>query len=81
MLAVALSAVFSSAMKGRCDARPDLAERAIPLTVRIPTLACRAGVELVTRLFAPLGWTVEAFRCRWIRTCRGGATPATSTPP
>ncbi|QYN37970.1 3' terminal RNA ribose 2'-O-methyltransferase Hen1 [Pseudonocardia sp. DSM 110487] len=60
MLAVALGAVFSSAMKGRCTARPKLPSRAIPLTVHVPTLPCHGGAELVERLFAPLGWRVEA---------------------
>jgi 3' terminal RNA ribose 2'-O-methyltransferase Hen1 len=60
MLAVALGAVFSSAMKGRCTARPELPSRAIPLTVHVPTLPCHGGAELVERLFAPLGWRVEA---------------------
>jgi 3' terminal RNA ribose 2'-O-methyltransferase Hen1 len=60
MLAVALAAVFSSAMKGRCAARPELAARPIPLTVRVPTLPCRSGADLVERLFAPLGWQVGA---------------------
>jgi 3' terminal RNA ribose 2'-O-methyltransferase Hen1 len=59
MLAVALAAVFSSAMKGRCAARPELAARAIPLTVHVPTLPCSGGAELVERLFAPLGWQVR----------------------
>jgi 3' terminal RNA ribose 2'-O-methyltransferase Hen1 len=58
LLAVALSAVFSSAMKGRCAARPELAARPIPLTVRVPTLPCRDGAALVERLFAPLGWQI-----------------------
>ncbi len=58
MLAVAIGSVFSSAMKGRCAARPELAATPIPLTVRIPTLSCRGGDELVRRLFAPLGWDV-----------------------
>jgi 3' terminal RNA ribose 2'-O-methyltransferase Hen1 len=60
MLAVALASVFSSAMKGRCTARPDLPSRAIPLTVHVPTLPCRGGAELVERLFVPLGWHVDA---------------------
>jgi len=60
MLAVALAAVFSSAMKGRCTARPELPSRTLPLTVRIPTLPCRGGTELVERLFAPLGWQVQS---------------------
>lgn len=58
-LAVALRAVFTTAMTGRCDARPELAEQAIPLTIRVPSLSARGGLELVERLFAPLGWTVS----------------------
>jgi 3' terminal RNA ribose 2'-O-methyltransferase Hen1 len=58
MLAVALGSVFSTAMKGRCAARPGLAATPIPLTVRIPTLSCPGGGDLVRRLFGPLGWAV-----------------------
>ncbi|WP_026423233.1 3' terminal RNA ribose 2'-O-methyltransferase Hen1 [Actinokineospora inagensis] len=60
MLAVALGAVFRTAMTGRCDARPELAGTAIPLDVRLPAASCRGGADLATRLFAPLGWRVEA---------------------
>ena len=60
MVAVALGKVFRTAMAGRCDARPDLAEQALPLTIHIPALPARGGVEVVERLFAPLRWTVEA---------------------
>ncbi|MFD8500575.1 3' terminal RNA ribose 2'-O-methyltransferase Hen1 [Amycolatopsis sp. NPDC059657] len=58
-LAVALRAVFATAMSGRCDLRPELACQAIPLTIRVPSLTARGGAELVHRLFEPLGWTVE----------------------
>ncbi|GAA2786407.1 3' terminal RNA ribose 2'-O-methyltransferase Hen1 [Saccharopolyspora taberi] len=60
LLAVALGTVFRTALNGRCDARPELAATAIPLRVRVPALPCRGGRELVTRLFEPLGWQVEA---------------------
>ncbi|MDN5748499.1 MAG: 3' terminal RNA ribose 2'-O-methyltransferase Hen1, partial [Pseudonocardia sp.] len=60
LLAVALGAVFSTAMKGRCAARPELAATPIPLAVHLPTLSCDGGAALVERLFAPLGWTVTA---------------------
>ncbi|MFE9631392.1 3' terminal RNA ribose 2'-O-methyltransferase Hen1 [Streptomyces sp. NPDC006463] len=56
LLAVALSGVFRSALKGRCTARPELAEQARPLRVEIPVLPARGGPELVHRLFDPLGW-------------------------
>ncbi|MFJ5268794.1 3' terminal RNA ribose 2'-O-methyltransferase Hen1 [Streptomyces sp. NPDC088358] len=58
LLAVALSAVFSSAMKGQCAARPDLPARALPLRIEVPALPARGGADLVHQLFEPLGWTV-----------------------
>ncbi|MFJ9899810.1 3' terminal RNA ribose 2'-O-methyltransferase Hen1 [Streptomyces sp. NPDC091280] len=60
LLAVALSAVFSSAMRGVCDARPERAARPLPLRVEVPALPARGGTDLVTKLFEPLGWTVTA---------------------
>ncbi|MFC9293499.1 3' terminal RNA ribose 2'-O-methyltransferase Hen1 [Streptomyces sp. NPDC057011] len=56
LLAVALSGVFRSALKGQCAARPVLPEQARPLRVEIPVLPARGGAELVHRLFDPLGW-------------------------
>ncbi|MGI5366818.1 3' terminal RNA ribose 2'-O-methyltransferase Hen1 [Streptomyces iakyrus] len=58
LLAVALSSVFSSAMKGVCNARPELPGQARPLRVEVPALPARGGPGLVRKLFEPLGWTV-----------------------
>lgn len=60
LLSVALGKLFRTAMNGRCDARPELAARAIPLEIHVPALPCRGGSALAERLFAPLGWTVDA---------------------
>ncbi|GAB2904227.1 hypothetical protein GCM10022245_44700 [Streptomyces mayteni] len=60
LLAVALGQVFRSALRGRCEARPGLAERPLPLTIEVPALPARGGPEEVRRLFEPLGWTVTA---------------------
>ncbi|MET7684007.1 3' terminal RNA ribose 2'-O-methyltransferase Hen1 [Streptomyces sp. NPDC005423] len=60
LLAVALSAVFSSAMRGVCAALPERAGQPLPLRVEVPALPARGGPALVRRLFAPLGWTVTA---------------------
>ncbi|MFI5678983.1 3' terminal RNA ribose 2'-O-methyltransferase Hen1 [Streptomyces cellulosae] len=57
LLAVALSGVFSSAMRGVCNARPELPDQARPLRIEVPALPARGGPELVRRLFEPLGWT------------------------
>ena len=60
LLAVALAKLFRTAMNGRCDARPELAVRAIPLEIHVPALPCNGGSDLAERLFAPLGWNVDA---------------------
>ncbi|MCT7355612.1 3' terminal RNA ribose 2'-O-methyltransferase Hen1 [Streptomyces sp. 15-116A] len=60
LLAVALSGVFSSAMRGVCAARPELPGQARPLRIEIPALPARGGPDLVRKLFEPLGWAVTA---------------------
>ncbi|MEV8596922.1 3' terminal RNA ribose 2'-O-methyltransferase Hen1 [Streptomyces sp. NPDC052012] len=60
LLAVALSNVFSSAMRGVCAARPELPAQPRPLRVEVPALPARGGPDLVRKLFEPLGWTVDA---------------------
>lgn len=60
MMAVALSAVFKTAMNGVLKSRQELADTAIPLSIHIPAVPSRGGPELVVKLFEPLGWQVEA---------------------
>ncbi|MFF8950507.1 3' terminal RNA ribose 2'-O-methyltransferase Hen1 [Streptomyces sp. NPDC014940] len=60
LLAVALSGVFSSALRGVCAARPERAAAPLPLRVEVPALPARGGPDLVRKLFEPLGWTVSA---------------------
>ncbi|ONH33490.1 3' terminal RNA ribose 2'-O-methyltransferase Hen1 [Pseudofrankia asymbiotica] len=61
LLAVAMAAVFSTAMAGICKARPELAATPIPLEIHVPALPCRrGGAPLAERLFTPLGWRVDA---------------------
>ncbi|GGU87757.1 3' terminal RNA ribose 2'-O-methyltransferase Hen1 [Streptomyces filipinensis] len=60
LLAVALSGVFSSALRGVCAARPERAATPLPLRIEVPALPARGGPELVRRLFEPLGWSVSA---------------------
>ncbi|CAL9557215.1 Ubiquinone biosynthesis O-methyltransferase, mitochondrial [Streptomyces sp. enrichment culture] len=60
LLAVALSGVFSSALRGVCRARPELPARPLPLRIEVPALPARGGPDLVRRLFEPLGWAVTA---------------------
>jgi 3' terminal RNA ribose 2'-O-methyltransferase Hen1 len=60
LLGSAMANVFRTAMRGRCDARPELAGRPLPLTLTLPALPCRGGHGLAGTLFEPLGWRVEA---------------------
>jgi 3' terminal RNA ribose 2'-O-methyltransferase Hen1 len=60
MLAVAIGTVFKTAMQGILKTRQELADTAIPLRIHVPALPARGGADLVTGLFEPLGWQVEA---------------------
>jgi 3' terminal RNA ribose 2'-O-methyltransferase Hen1 len=60
LLSSALNRAFRTAMSGRSTDRPELAASPIPLELRVPALRCRGGADLAERLFAPLGWTVDA---------------------
>ena len=61
-LSVAISEVWGSALNGACRERPELAETAIPLEVRVAALPCRGGEAFLRRLFEPLGYELEAVR-------------------
>jgi hypothetical protein len=58
-MSVAISKMFGTAMSGRSKDRPELAARAIQLSVRLPVLPCRGGEPVLRALFEPLGYTVE----------------------
>ena len=59
-LAVALRAVFTTALAGRCNTRPELVDEPFDLEIHVPSLTARGGAEVVHKLFAPLGWQVTA---------------------
>ena len=59
-MSVAIAKVFRTALSGRCDRRPELVDRAIPLTAKISVLPCRGGISFLKELFEPLGYQVEA---------------------
>ncbi len=58
----ALIEFFSTAMGGRSKERQELADKAIPIEVRIAALPCRAGEDLLRRIFEPLEYEVDARR-------------------
>jgi 3' terminal RNA ribose 2'-O-methyltransferase Hen1 len=60
LLSVAIAQVFGTALSGKSRERPELATTAIPLEARIASLPCRAGEDLIRRLFEPLGYRLEA---------------------
>jgi 3' terminal RNA ribose 2'-O-methyltransferase Hen1 len=59
-LSVALAQVYSSALAGQCKQRPDLVETPLPLHAQLAVVPCRDGADLLHRLFAPLGYRVQA---------------------
>lgn len=52
--------MFSSALAGRCAARPELAASVLPLRVEVPAVPSKDGAGPVRRLFEPPGWAVTA---------------------
>ena len=59
-MSVAISKVFRTALAGRCNNLPDLAEQKILLVAHLPVLPCRGGTSLLKELFEPLGYEIEA---------------------
>lgn len=60
LLSVALGRGIGQALAGRSRERPELAQRALPFELRVVPLAVHGDADLITRLFAPLGYGVEA---------------------
>jgi len=57
-LSVAILKVFSTALAGRCNSHPNLADTAIPLEVSISVLPCSGGEAFLRSLFYPLGYDI-----------------------
>ncbi|MBT4140732.1 MAG: 3' terminal RNA ribose 2'-O-methyltransferase Hen1 [Candidatus Latescibacteria bacterium] len=55
---VAIARIFGSALKGQCDARPDLVQHPIPLEAKLHAVPCKDDHELIQDLFTPLGYDV-----------------------
>ncbi len=60
-MSVAIAELFGTAMNGRSKERQELVDRPLPLraTVAVVPVGGPRGEELLTRLFAPLGYTVR----------------------
>ncbi len=61
-MSVAISQVFTSALQGRCNDRPELAAAPIPLTAHLDVLPVRGGETFLRKVFEPLGYVVRATR-------------------
>ena len=55
----AISRVFGTAMKGRCDKKQQLADTPLPLTATLTSLRTGEDKELAAQLFEPLGYSVK----------------------
>ena len=58
-MSTAINRVFGSALSGKCDKAPELADTPIPLTACVHMLPCRGADDLPKEIFGPLGYTVE----------------------
>jgi 3' terminal RNA ribose 2'-O-methyltransferase Hen1 len=54
-LSVAIADVFGSAMSGKAKEREDLVDSPLPLRAVLSSVPCRAGTDMLQRLFGPLG--------------------------
>jgi 3' terminal RNA ribose 2'-O-methyltransferase Hen1 len=61
-LSVAISRVYSTALAGRCKDKPALVDEPLPLQATLAVVPGRGGPGMLTRLFHPLGYEVEAVR-------------------
>jgi 3' terminal RNA ribose 2'-O-methyltransferase Hen1 len=59
-LSVAIGDVFGSALAGSAKDRAELVDTALPLRATLASVPCRGGMELLKRLFEPLGYSLSA---------------------
>ena len=59
-LSVAVANVFGTAMGGRSKERQELADQPLQFDALLTALPCRGGTELLSKLFEPLGYEIEA---------------------
>jgi 3' terminal RNA ribose 2'-O-methyltransferase Hen1 len=61
-LSVVLSRWFASALSGRCERKPELADAELPLEATLAAVPCRGGEGFLRSLFEPLGYEIDAVR-------------------
>jgi 3' terminal RNA ribose 2'-O-methyltransferase Hen1 len=62
-MSTAISRVYGTAMSGRCDKRPALADSPLDLAAELAMLPCRGDTAMLERVFTPLGYKVEFTSC------------------
>lgn len=58
-MSTAISRIFGTALTGRCDKKPELAEQALDLTAAVTMLPCKGDNSWLNRVFEPLGYDVH----------------------
>lgn len=61
-LSVAINQIYGTALAGTCRDRPQLAAMPLPLEATVAVVPSRGGADLLTRLFAPLGYELTLVR-------------------
>ncbi len=59
-MTVAIARVFGSALRGRSEERPELAQMRLPLEATLAAVRCRGGEAVLRKLFGPLGYDISA---------------------
>src|SRR5262249_27248493 len=62
LTSVALKVAFSSAMSGKGKTHAERYAERMRWEITLPAVACDAGESLITRIFAPLGYSVTTTR-------------------
>lgn len=58
-MSVAISEVFSSALNGACNKRPELVDIAMRFAAKLDVLVCSGGERFIRQIFEPLGYEVQ----------------------
>lgn len=54
----AIAKIFSSALNGKCNAKPTLVNQALPLEATLSVLRVNTHIDMIEQVFAPLGYTI-----------------------
>lgn len=72
-MTVAMGRALGTAFTGRSKERQAVADAPLPLEIVLTPLPVRGAEDLPTRLFAPLGYTVQVEKHAYCRISQSGA--------